>query len=279
MVQASVGFHCTECARSGRQQVRTGRQLFGTGAGAAFRPLVTQVLIGINAAVFLLDVVLGGSLVPGGGGGELVVNGGFLGAATIVTGVGTAFDPLVGALHGMAAGEWWRLVTGGFLHDGVLHLVLNMIMLWVLGQELERQLGRLNFALLYFTSLIAGAFAEILIRPFGMGVGASGAVFGLIGGAIALQLIRRINIWQSGIAGLALLLVIITFVRPGISIGGHLGGLVGGFVAGWLLVKLDERAPGPVAPAVCVVLMLALFAASVWAAEYAVTNLSPVINV
>jgi membrane associated rhomboid family serine protease len=276
MVQASVGFHCTECARSGRQQVRTGRQLFGTGAGAAFRPLVTQVLIGINAAVFLLDVALGGSLFRGNG--ELTADGALLGAPTNVFGqllLGPGGDPVIG----VASGEWWRLITGGFLHGGLVHLGMNMLVLYLIGPLLERELGKLNFALLYFTALVAGSLGVMLIDPFAVTVGASGAIYGLLGGAVALQLSRGVNPWSSGIGGLILINVLITFTVPGISIGGHLGGLVGGFVAGWVLVKLDERAPGPVAPAVCAVLMVALFAASVWAAEYSVTNLSPVINV
>lgn len=273
MVQASVGFQCPECARRGRQQVRSGRQVYVVGP-TAFRPVVTQALIAINVAVFLLDVVLGGSLFRGGG--ELTVDGAVLGVGTNVFGqivVGPAGDPVAG----VAAGEWWRLVTGGFLHGGLLHLGMNMLVLYLVGPLLERELGKVDFALLYLTSLVAGSFGVMLLDPFATTVGASGAIYGLLGAAVALQLSRGINPWSTGIGGLILINVLLTFTVPGISIGGHLGGLVGGFVAGWLLVQLDERAPAPVAPAVCLVFLAGLFVASVWAADYAVTNLSPVI--
>lgn len=275
MVQASVGFQCPECANRGRQQVRTGGQIFARGA-AAFRPVVTQVLIGINVAVFLLDGMLGGTLLRGNG--DLTVDGAVLGAGTNVFGavvLDAAGEPVVG----VAAGEWWRLVTGGFLHGGLIHLGMNMLVLYFVGPLLERELGKLNFALLYFTALVAGSFGVMLLDPFAVTVGASGAIYGLLGAAVALQLSRGINPWSSGIGGLILINVLITFSVPGISVGGHLGGLVGGFAAGWVLVQLDQRAPGPVAPAVCVLLLLAFFAASIWAADYAVTNLAPVIDV
>jgi membrane associated rhomboid family serine protease len=267
MVQASVGFHCPECARTGAQKVRTSRQLFG--AGAAFRPIVTQVLIALNAAIFLLDVAMGGDLFRGGG--ELTVDGSVLGAQ---------LGPFGFTVGGVADGEWWRLLTGGFLHGGIIHLGMNMLVLYLIGPMLERELGKVNYAFLYFTALFAGSLGVMLLDPFAVTVGASGAIYGLLGGAVALQVSRGINPWSSGIGGLILINVLITFTVPGISVGGHLGGLVGGFVAGWLLVQFDERARSPfVAPAVCVGLIVALFAASVWAADYAVTNLAPVINI
>lgn len=267
MVQASVGFHCPECARTGGQKVRTSRQLFGAGRGAAFRPIVTQVLIGLNAAVFLLDVVIGGD--PFAGGGDLTADGALLGAF-----VGPFGDPVAG----VADGEWWRLVTGGFLHGGLLHLGMNMLVLYLIGPMLERELGKVNFAFLYFTALLAGSLGVMLLDPFAVTVGASGAIYGLLGAAVALQLGRGVNPWSSGIGGLILINVLITFTVPGISIGGHLGGLVGGFAAGWLLVKLDERGSPLVAPAACAALMVALLVASVWAADYAVANGVPVLD-
>jgi membrane associated rhomboid family serine protease len=267
MVQASVGFHCPDCTRTRPQEVRTSRQLFGAGRGAAFRPIVTQVLIGLNAAVFLLDVFLAGD--PFSGGGDLTADGALLGA----------FDGRFGPFAaGVSDGEWWRLVTGGFLHGGLLHLGMNMLVLYLIGPLLERELGKVNYAFLYFTALLAGSLGVMLLDPFAVTVGASGAIYGLLGAAVALQLSRGINPWSSGIGGLILINVLITFSVPGISIGGHLGGLVGGFVAGWLLVKLDERAPTYVAPGVCAALMAGLLLASVWAADYAVVNGVPVLD-
>jgi membrane associated rhomboid family serine protease len=263
MVQASVGFHCPECSRTGRQQVRTGRQAF---TSAAFTPIVTYVLIALNALVFLIDLVQGAELQGTGGG--LAIDGGLLGAG---------FSE--GQLIGVAEGEWWRLVTGGFLHGGLLHIGLNMLMLYLLGPLLERELGKLNFGLLYATSLIAGSLGVMLLSPFDLTVGASGALYGLLGAAVALQLSRGINPWTSGIGGLILINVLITFTIPGISIGGHLGGLIGGFVAGWVLVNLDQRLPSRVvAPAICAGLLVGLFALSIWAADYAVTTGHAVID-
>lgn len=276
MVQASVGFHCPECARSGGQQVRGSRQLFGARA-AAFQPIVTQVLIAINALVLLLDVAMGGDLFQGGG--ELTVDGAVLGAP--VDRLGRIIVDLGGEpVAGVAGGEWWRLITGGFLHGGIVHLLMNMLVLYLVGPLLERELGKVNFALLYLASLVAGSLGVMLIDPFAVTVGASGAIYGLLGAAVALQLSRGINPWSSGLGGLILINVVITFSVPGISIGGHLGGLVGGFVAGWLLVQLDQRTSSPfVAPALCVALIAVLFGASVWAAEYAVTNAGPLIPI
>lgn len=267
MVQASVGFHCPECARSGQQKVRTSRQLFGAGRGAAFRPLVTQVLIGLNVAVFLIDVFGGGD--PFSGGGDLTGDGALLGAFY------GRFGPIAA---GVSDGEWWRLVSGGFLHGGLLHLGMNMLVLYLIGPLLERELGKVNFAFLYFTALFAGSLGVMLLDPFAVTVGASGAIYGLLGAAVALQLSRGINPWSSGIGGLILINVLITFTVPGISVGGHLGGLVGGFVTGWLIVKLDQRTSPFVAPAVCAGLMVGLVAASVWAADYALANGVAVLN-
>ena len=135
-----------------------------------------------------------------------------------------------GALYGplVASGEWWRLVSGAFLHAGIFHLGMNMLLLWFLSQELEPALGRLRFAVLYVVSLLGGALGVMVLDPLAPTVGASGAVFGLMGALIVLQLRAKQNPWQSGIGGLVALNLVLTFLIPGISIGGHIGGLVAG---------------------------------------------------
>jgi membrane associated rhomboid family serine protease len=254
MVQASVGFHCPECAQTGRQQVYTSRSL------AAYKPIVTYTLIGLNLAVF----IIGGFLDPDafrGVSGDLFVEGNLIGAFS------TDGFTVAG---GVADGEVYRIVTSGFLHAGFAHVAMNMFFLYLIGPMLEKELGRINFGLLYFTAMLAGSFGVLLIDPFVPTVGASGAIYGLLGAAVALQISRGINPWTSGIGALILINIFITFAVPNISIGGHLGGLVGGFLAGYLLVGVDEKLPQKwMAPAICVVFAGLLVAGSVWAADYA----------
>lgn len=147
---------------------------------------------------------------------------------------------------------------------------MNMLFLWIVGPQLESVLGRLTFGLLYFTSLFAGSFGVLLLDPFAATVGASGALFGLMGVAVIVQRASGIDPWRSGIAGLIVLNLIITFTVPDISIGGHLGGLVGAFAAGWAAFEVERRTRSVVASsAFLVALSLAFFAVAVWAAEAA----------
>jgi membrane associated rhomboid family serine protease len=151
------------------------------------------------------------------------------------------------ALYGpaVADGQWWRLVTSGFLHGGLLHVGFNMYILWFLGNMLEPSLGPWRFGALYFASLLAGSFGALLLSPDAATVGASGAVFGLMGAAFLLSRARGIDPMQSGIGPLILLNLAISFI-PGlnISIGGHLGGLVGGALAAFLMDQAAERRRG-----------------------------------
>ena len=136
--------------------------------------------------------------------------------------------------------EWWRIFTGAFLHDGFWHLFTNMLLLWILGQLLENRLGSARFIGLYFGSLLAGSLGVLLLEdPIWWTVGASGAVFGLLAGALAMH---RILDDAFKLSGLLLLLGIqlgLTFLIPGISVGSHLGGAVGGLVLGccYLVVR------------------------------------------
>ena len=252
MVQASVGFHCPECAKQGARNspVITPRSLH-------FRPLVTQVLIGVNVLV-LLAVVAGGGTIMGGG-GKVELDYALINAYR---------DG--GTFHGVAFGEWYRLVTGGFLHAGIIHLGMNMLVLWILGSQVERILGHARFAALYLAALLAGSFAVMLAPPWpvpGPTVGASGAIFGIMGAALAYQRAQRINIWQSGLGGLLVLNLVITFGISGISIAGHIGGLVGGFVTGWVLFQVERRIDKEwIGVAVALALAWAFALGAIWAA-------------
>ena len=135
-----------------------------------------------------------------------------------------------GHLIGVAHGEWWRLVTSTFLHGSYLHIALNMYSLYYVGSILEIQIGRLQFLLLYFASGIAGSAGALVLSPLSPTVGASGAIFGVLGALFILE--RRGSIATGGqIAGLIVLNLVFTFALAAhISVGGHVGGLIGGIV-------------------------------------------------
>jgi membrane associated rhomboid family serine protease len=223
MHPAAVGFHCPECARAGRQQVHTMASLR---AGAD--PILTKILIGLNVIAFLA--------ISGGGGG-IGTPSGSLYVDGLLIGGGVFSDA---GFIGVDAGEWWRIVTGGFLHANLMHIGFNMFLLWLLGSELEPFLGRLRFGLLYAASLLAGSFGVLLLDPNVATVGASGAVFGLMGAMVVAQRAVGVNPWQSGIGGLVAINLVITFLVPNISIGGHVGGLIGGAIAGALFIELPR---------------------------------------
>ena len=216
MVQASVGFQCPQCAGARTTTVVSGRAAFG----AASDLVATKVLIGVNVVAYLAMVVTGGSLSQASG--ELFT-------------WGATYGPLV------AQGEWYRLVSGGFLHASPLHLGMNMFLLWLLGQALEPSLGRSQFVGLYLVSLLGGSLGVMLVDPASPTLGASGAVFGLMGALTVLQMRSGQNPWRSGIGTLIVLNLVITFMVPGISIGGHLGGLVAGALGAWGLSAAARR--------------------------------------
>jgi membrane associated rhomboid family serine protease len=169
--------------------------------------------------------------------GASATGGGFGGSELI--GRGALYGPAV------ADGELWRLVTAGFLHAGILHLLFNMYVLYVLGTLLEPAIGRLRFALIYFVSLLCGSFGALLITPDARTVGASGAVFGLMGAAVVVLRNRGVDPWQSGLPLWIGINLLITFAIPGISIGGHIGGLLGGALVALLMFELPDRARVP----------------------------------
>lgn len=216
MITAPVGFQCPECVK-GAPPVRNMRQI-QMSAGQAH---VTTALVAINAAVFVLGLA-------GGGGG--LGNGGNSLAADY-------------ALYGpaVAQGDWYRLITAGFLHYGLIHVGFNMLILYRLGQMLEPAFGRLRFGLLYATALIGGSVGALILSPNALTAGASGAVFGLMGAAAVALRQRGINIMQSSIGALLVMNLVLTFAIRGISIGGHLGGLAAGVVAGFILERADKQ--------------------------------------
>jgi membrane associated rhomboid family serine protease len=187
----------------------TVRRAGATGTGA----LVTKTLIGINVAVFLLMLAQGASL--SNPLSEIFIRGALL-----------IRDPFDGGI-GLAEGEWWRLLTAAFLHANLFHLGMNMLMLWWIGAPLEEAMGRGRFLLLYVVSGLAGSAGALLWSPGGLTVGASGAVFGLLGAALVLE--RRAGIMGGPVMSTVVMNLVITLLLSRyISVGGHFGGLIGG---------------------------------------------------
>lgn len=215
MTPTSVGMRCPECARD-RTKVRTAGSLQAD-------PVLTYVLIGINLLVFLGEMLSGASTTGGTGG--LNDDGGLFGPA-------------------VAAGDWWRIVTAGFLHAGLFHLFFNMFALYILGGLLEPAIGKLRFGLIYAVSILGGSFGALVASPDALTVGASGGIFGLMGAAVIVMRSRGINPMESGLGLWIGLNLLITFTVPGISIGGHIGGLVGGSLAALVMFELGDRVRG-----------------------------------
>jgi membrane associated rhomboid family serine protease len=232
MTSTPVGMRCPDCAGQ-KQRVHTMRSMH-------VDPTVTYVLIAINVLLFLGSGMGGSFLTGGGSGGSRVFQDLAL------------WGPAIDIGH-----DYWRLITAGFLHSGLLHIGFNMYILYWLGTMIEPALGHVRFLALYFASLLAGSFGALLLSPNAVTVGASGAVFGLMGAAFVLQRARGIDPMQSGIGPVILLNLLISFVIPNISIGGHLGGLVGGVLCALAMDKLGARGRGLVLPvAACVVIGL-----------------------
>jgi membrane associated rhomboid family serine protease len=146
----------------------------------------------------------------------------------------------------VADGDWWRIVTAGFLHAGLLHIAFNMYVLYILGTLLEPGIGTARFLGVYFVSLLAGSFGALLLSPNEITVGASGAIFGLMSAAFIVARHRGIEQLAGQIALFIGINLLFTVGVSGISIGGHLGGLIGGALAGLLVVLSERRARRPV---------------------------------
>ncbi len=236
--EASVGHQCVDCIAEGQRGVRRGVTIAGAPPGG--RPLVTPVLVVLNVAVFAWTVVTSGSLARNA-------------AAPL-------FREWALVPAAVADGEWWRLLTGGFLHFGPIHLLFNMMALWVIGRDVEPALGRGRFLAVYLVSLLGSSAAVmVLTAPNANVAGASGAVFGLMG-ALAV-LLRRLRIPLGQVGGLIAVNLAITFLLPGISVAGHLGGLVTGVIATAALVYAPAHRRVPVqagALAVIAILLLAV---------------------
>jgi membrane associated rhomboid family serine protease len=224
MTPAPVGLRCPE--HSGKPQgvqrvTRAAQRSTLTRRGN----FVTLTLIAINVGVYLAELAAGGNATNGTG--NWIYEHGALVMSAIYAN---------GAPAGVAHGEWWRIVTAAFLHYGPFHLLINMYSLYFAGSLLEQVIGRWRFLLLYFASGIAGSAGALLLSPNAITVGASGAIFGILGGLFVLERSRHIATGGQ-VAGLIVINLIFTFAVSGISVGGHVGGLIAGVVLMWLLLQ------------------------------------------
>jgi membrane associated rhomboid family serine protease len=218
--EASVGFHCAECLTGADGRATADVRRTVAGAVQVDRALMVPGLIAVNTAIYLWT------------------------AAQARSAVNNELAPLFQSwalnIPAIAGGQWWRLFTSGFLHFGPIHLLFNMLALWVIGKDFELVLGRVRFLAVYLIGLLGGSAAAFLFgSPSTQVAGASGAVFGLMGGLVVL--LRRMDLSLRPVVTLIVINLVISFVVPNISILGHLGGLVMGAVATAALVHAPTR--------------------------------------
>ncbi|MER5471573.1 rhomboid family intramembrane serine protease [Streptomyces sp. NPDC002685] len=257
MREAAVGHQCVECVKEGARSIRQARTAFGGRISTV--PAVTYVLIGLNVLAYLAELVrssvvdrfemLGAGLV--GTDGEH-----YLWQASYAP----DYHP-----EGLVDGEWYRLLTGAFLHMpptegtfGIAHIVMNMFALWNIGRIVESQLGRVRYLALYLLSALGGSVLVLLIAPDQATVGASGAIFGL--GAAYYVMARRLGSDMGSVNRFMGGLLIWLLISAGVtSWQGHLGGLLaGGVVTAALAYAPRDRRRAPIQAAVCVGLLTLL---------------------
>jgi len=225
MTPTPVGMRCPECSRQ-RTKVHNMRTMSSD-------PRVTVGIIIVCAVAFLASGSIGFAS----------------SSSTRLIQEFAVWGPGIDVLH-----QYYRLVTGAFLHVNLLHVGFNMYLLWILGQMLEPRLGSGRFAALYFTALLWGSFGALAVTPDAHTVGASGAVFGLMGAAAVEQRAQGINPFKTDIGLLIIFNLGLSFLLAGISIGGHIGGLIGGALAGMALGYADSRRSRGLGYAACAVL-------------------------
>jgi len=261
MNEAAVGHQCPECVAEGRRSQRPARTAFG-GSRVGRAAYATRTLIGINVLVMIVSAILGGPRAIAGGGGWF----GLLGDQTPLTRWGEVlgYAPYVlgGEVHGIAAGEWWRLGTAMFLHYGVLHLLLNMSLLWQLGRYLEEKLGPIRFLALYLLAGLGGNVAAYLLTaPNQPAAGASTSVFGLVIAVFVVN--RRLRLDTSALVPLLVINVLFTFSVPNISAAGHMGGLAVGALVALVLAYAPQSRRTLFQAAGCAVIFVVLLVAAV----------------
>jgi membrane associated rhomboid family serine protease len=228
MVFAPVGIRCPDHASgpaSGRKPsvARARRRLAFRGDEA----IVTRALVIINVLVWFVNLLQGASLTDNAG---TWFNKGAL--------VGCFPTNEVCAI-GVGAGDWWRPFTAMFLHASLIHIGLNMVFLYWIGTPVERTVGHLRFLLIYLVSGLCGSAAVLVLDPNAVTVGASGAIFGILGAALVYERQRTFVLGGSALS-IIVLNLILSFTVSGISIGGHVGGLIGGALCALAFTRLGK---------------------------------------
>jgi membrane associated rhomboid family serine protease len=246
MTTTPVGMRCPECSKQGTKVMRM--------RDMAKVPRVTYALIAVNVVAFLTEqgqFSLLGANIHG-----TVINEGVLYRAGIAEG------------H-----QYWRLITSAFLHENFLHIGFNMYLLYLLGMMLEPAIGSVRFFVIYSTALLAGSFGA-LFATASPSLGASGAIFGLMGAAVVELRARRISVMESGIGGLIVLNLILSFSLANISVGAHIGGLIGGAAAGLAIRTADNHRMQALGLIACVLLSAACVAGAIAVAGASGTGLA-----
>jgi membrane associated rhomboid family serine protease len=224
---APVGLRCPDHAGVAHATTRTAvrkvqRPLARRGIVIGGAALVTRILVGLNVIVYLITVAQGAGINSPGG---------------------SLFDKWFLYGPAVAHGDYWRLLTACFLHAGIWHIAVNMYALWWLGSAVEGAIGPARFALLYVVSGLAGSAGALLWKPLAPTVGASGAIFGILGAGLVLEW-RATGRLMGGFAVMILINLAFTFgFSSFISVGGHVGGLVGGLAGTAIIVARRGRPP------------------------------------
>jgi membrane associated rhomboid family serine protease len=247
MRDSAVGFQCPDCVKEGARSTRSGRTAYG-GLRPTNAAITSMVIIGINVLVWLMVVASGGrgsklvdalALTPVGRCDSIRSPGGYYPSVTTES-VCNALNTGDGSWHaGVADGAYWQLLSSAFLHEQIWHIGFNMLALWVLGPQLELAIGRLRFIALYLLSAFAGSALVLWAAPTNSStLGASGAVFGLMGALLVIAFkiggsYQQILMWIGINAVLTL--------TYGFSWQGHLGGFLGGLASAAVLVYAPKQ--------------------------------------
>jgi membrane associated rhomboid family serine protease len=263
MIPAPVGHQCPECVAEARREYRRGpgRQIAVANVKATTVTKLLLIAIGIGYVWELVVAGGPGSLFEGPSSIDLIDAG-------ALTPVGVDLQAGLDLGAGVVGGEWWRLLSSIFLHAGVIHLALNSYVLWIFGNAIERDIGRFStLAVFLVTGVFAGATSYAFASGFAIAVGASGAIFGLVGAFVAYNYLRRHHVMAHARlrSALSMLLIniIIGFSIPAIDWRAHLGGLVAGLVAGFAVDPSRPAATRRVAAAAGLVALLLAAAALV----------------
>ena len=245
MIPAPVGFQCPECVAGAQRQQPQVRTVFG--GQAVDKPMVTYVLIGVTAAAFVLQLLLGINLVAGNFG----------------------MWPVGVAVYG----EWYRLLTAVFLHGGWMHILFNMYVLYALGPTLERVLGHVRYLALYLLAGLGGSVASYMFSDIMTpSVGASGAIFGLMGALVVAGRRLRYDITQ--VLVLIGVNIVIGFIAPGVDWRAHLGGLVTGAAVAAIFAHAPRRARAMWQWSGVLLVLVVLVALTVWRTDQIMAAIS-----